>query len=202
MFARGKLVPRRVRTEARFRAADPWNGDAPAELSIEAYYYVPEHVREATAPWHWCDTPLYALRSEIDGTERFLPEALSRLWKEGKVPAEALPQLLREMEPELEEDDFQPLLEARTERWLTALSLVVVLGIVSLLLTWPAGNQPGLSLTALVCGVIMAGGGILGALLLLPSYLAGRRRRGRQMAWALSRRGSAQAPDERVRKSA
>ena len=202
MFARGKLVPRRARTEARFRAADPWNGEAPAELSIEAYYYVPEHVREATAPWRWCDTPLYALRSEAGGGERFLPEALSRLWREGRVPAEALPGLLREMEPELEEEDFQPLAEVRTERWLVALATVVVLGIVVLLLTWPAGNQPGLSLTALVCGGIVAGGGFLGAILLLPSYLAGRRRRGRQMAWALSRRGNAQAPDERARKSA
>jgi len=190
MFMRAKLAPRRARTEARFRAADPWNGEAPAELSIEAYYYVPEHVREASAPWRWCDTPLYALRSEIDGVERFLPEALGRLWREGKVPAEALPGLLREMEPELEEEDFQPLLEVRTERWLTVLSMVVVLGIAGLLVTWPAGNQPGLSLTALVCGVIVAGGGFLGALLLLPSYLAGRRRRRRQMGWALARQAS------------
>jgi hypothetical protein len=190
MFLRAKLVPRRARTEARFRAADPWNGEAPAELSIEAYYYVPEHVREASAPWRWCDTPLYALRSEIDGAERFLPEALSRLWREGKVPAESLPRLLQEMEPELEEEDFQPLMEVRTERWLTVLSMVVVLGTAGLLVTWPAGNQPGLSLTALVCGGIVAGGGFLGALLLLPSYFAGRRRRRRQMGWALARQSS------------
>jgi MFS family permease len=202
MFARGKLVPRRVRTEARFRAADPWDGDSPAELSIEAYYYVPEHMREAKAPWRWCDTPLYALRSTAGGAERFLPEALSRLWREGRVPAERLPRLLKEMEPELEEEDFQPLLEARAERRLTVLSLVVVLGIAGLLVTWPAGNQPGLSLTALVCGGVVAGGGFLGALLLLPSYFAGRRRRRRQMAWALSRAGNAQAPDEPARKSA
>jgi hypothetical protein len=194
MFARAKLVPRRVRTEARFRAADPWNGDAPAELSIEAYYYVPEHVREADAPWRWCDTPLYALRSETGGAERFLPDALGRLWREGRIPAEALPRLLREMEPELEEEDFQPLLEVRTERWLTALSMVVVLGIAGLLVAWPAGGQPGLSLTALVCGGMVAGGGVLGAVLLLLSYFARRRRRRWLMGWALARRASAQ-PD-------
>ena len=190
MLLRSKLAPRRARTEARFQGVDPWNGDAPAEISIEAYYYVPEHVREASAPWRWCDTPLYALRSEIDGAERFLPEALSGLWREGKIPAEALPGLLQELEPELVEEDFQPLARVRTERWLAVLSTVVVLGILGLLVTWPVGNQPGLSLTALVCGGLVAGGGFLGALLMLPSYLTARSRRRRHMGWALARQAS------------
>ena len=112
MPMRAKLALRRVRTEARFRGADPWNGDVPADLSIEAYYLVPEHVREVPSPCPWGDTPVYALRSGTDGAERFLPDALGHLWKTGKVAAEALPGLLREMEPDLAQSDFQPVLGA------------------------------------------------------------------------------------------
>jgi hypothetical protein len=189
MFVRARLVPRRVRTEARFRAADPWNGDVPAEFSIEAYYYVPQHVQEVSCPWRWCNTPLYALRSE-DGTpgggERFLPDALSRLWSAGKVSAEALPHLLREMEPELTQDDFQPLLRVSAERWGAAALIAVLLAILGLLVTWPRNGGGGIPVPALLCGGVVAGG-LLGALFALPPYFARRERRRRQMGWALAR---------------
>ena len=186
MLMRAKLVPRRVRTEARFRGADPWNGNVPADLSIEAYYFVPEHVREVPSPCPWGDAAAYALRSCVDGAERFLPDALSHLWKTGKVAAEALPELLREMEPGLEPADCQPVLGAPPERRVAAVLILLLTAVVGLLLTWPRGGSP--PWTALVCGAALVGG-ILGALLTFPPYLALRGRRSRQMSWAIERLG-------------
>lgn len=185
MLMRAKLVPRRVRTEARFRGADPWNGDVPADLSIEAYYFVPAHVREVPSPCPWGDTPAYALRSGVDGAERFLPDALSHLWKTGKVAAEALPGLLREMEPDLAQTDFQPVVGAPPERRVTAALVLLLTAAVGLLLTWPRGGG-SLPWPALLCGAALAGG-TLGALLTLPPYCALRSRRHRQIVWATER---------------
>jgi hypothetical protein len=183
MFLRAKLVPRRVRTEACFRAADPWNGGAPAEFSIETYYYVPGHVRVVTCPWRWGSTPIYGLRSGIDGVERFLPDALSHLWKVGKVPAEALPGLLREIEPDLAQTDFQPMLGAPMNQWVTVALTLLLVAIVGLLLSWPSAGGKEIPWLAGLCGAVLAAG-IVGAFYKLPSYFARRGRRRRQMEWA------------------
>jgi hypothetical protein len=181
---RAKLALRRVRTEARFRGADPWNGNVPADLSIEAYYLVPEHVREVPCPCPWGDAPVYALRSGTDGAERFLPDALGHLWKTGKVAAEALPGLLREMEPDLAESDFQPVLGAPPGR-VTAVLVLLLTAMVGVLLTWPRGGG-SLPWPALLCDAALAGG-ILAALLTFPPYCALWRRRRRQTAWVTGR---------------
>jgi hypothetical protein len=182
MFLRAKLVPRRVRTEARFQAPDPWNGGAPAEFSIETYYYVPEHVREVSCPWRWGSTPLHGLRSGIDGVERFLPDALSHLWKVGKVAAEALPGLLREIEPDLAQTDFQPMLGAPMDQRVAVALTLLLVAMVGLLLSWPRGGAKEIPWLAGLCGAVVAGG-ILGVLYMLPSYFARRGRRRRQMDW-------------------
>jgi hypothetical protein len=190
MFVHVKLTPRRFRTEARFRGEDPWNGGAAAEFSIETYYYVPPHVREVSCPRRWANDPLYALRSELDGVERFLPDALSHLWTTGRVGAEALPRLLREMEPEIAETDYQPMLGAPTGQRMTAILGAVLLAAVGLFATWPH-VRPGAGVAAVLatfCAFVVVGG-LLGALFALPSYLGQRRRRRRQMGWALSRCG-------------
>jgi hypothetical protein len=181
MFVRAKLVPRRVRTEARFRAADPWNGGAPAEFSIETYYCVPEHIQVVS--WRWGSTPIHGLRSGIDGVERFLPDALSHLWKVGKVAAEALPGLLREIEPDLAQTDFQPMLGAPMDQRVAVALTLLLVAMVGLLLSWPPGSGKEIPWLAGLCGAVVAGG-ILGALYKLPSYFARRSRRRRQMEWA------------------
>ena len=185
MFMRAKLVPRRVRTEARFRGADPWNGNVEADLSIEAYYFVPEHVREVPCPCPWGDATAYALRSSVDGAERFLPDALSHLWKTGKVAAEGLPGLLREMEPDLAQADFQPVLGVPPGRRVTAVLVLLLISVVGVLLTWPKGGG-SFHWLALLCGAALAGG-TLGALLTFPPYCALWGRRYRQIAWASGR---------------
>jgi hypothetical protein len=184
---RAKLVPRRVRTEARFRGADPWNGNVPADLSIEAYYFVPEHVREVPSPCPWGDAAAYALRSGVNSAERFLPDSLSHLWKTGKVAAEDLPGLLREMEAALDPADFQPVLGAPPERRVAAVLVLLLTAVVGMALTWPRGGG-SFHWMALACGAALAGG-LLGALLTFPPYLASRSRRSRQMSWAIERLG-------------
>jgi len=191
MLMRAKLALRRVRTEARFRGADPWNGNIPADLSIEAYCYVPEHRKEIPCPWS--DAAVYALRSGVDGAERFLPDALSHLWKTGKVAAESLPGLLREMEPELVQTDVQPVLGAPPGRRVTAALVLLLTAVVGVLLTWPRGGG-SFGVPVLLCGAALAGG-ILGVLLTLPPHFALLGRRRRQTAWVLERlRGRAAGP--------
>jgi hypothetical protein len=200
MFSRAKLVPRRVRTEARFRGVDPWNGDAPAELSIETYYYVPEHVRDVPAPCPWGETTVHAIRSGVDGVERFLPDALGHLWRTGRVSAEALPGLLREMEPDLGPADFQPVLGAPPGRRMTVLPTLLLAAVVGVLLTWPRGGEGRISGLAIACGAAAAAC-LLGTLLTLPAYLRLRGRRSRQMDRALQRlkRSLEGRPGERPR---
>ena len=182
MFLRARLVPRRVRTEACFRAADPWNGGAPAEFSIETYYYVPGHVRVVTCPWRWGSTPIHGLRSSIDGVERFLPDALSHLWKVGKVSAEALPGLLQEIAPDLAQTDFKPMLGAPMDPGVAVGLTLLLVAMVGLLLSWPREGGHEIPWLAGLCGIVVAGG-LLGALYTFPSYFARRSRRRRQMEW-------------------
>jgi hypothetical protein len=201
------LVPRRVRTVARFRAPDPWQDDRLAEFSIEAYRYVqqPEFFT------NWRDLPLprrseakevYGLRSELDGRQRLLPDALSHLWKAGRLPAEVLPALLRDLRPQLSKTDYRPLLAANFR--LTATIAATVLGVAAL--SWwmlsPGGQPPSQGdLDAMADGVrrrffwemlgmVVKIGSVLLAGLLALRAVWHRRREG-QMAWALGRVGAA-----------
>jgi len=53
-----------------------------------------------------------ALRSDADGVARFLPESLIELWLTKKVPIEALPALLKQIEPSLTKSDYKPILRS------------------------------------------------------------------------------------------
>ncbi len=67
---------------------------------------------------------------------------------------------------------------------------MVLLAAVGLFAAWPQ-VRPGAWVAvwlATLCGFVVVGG-LLGSLFTLPSYLGQRRRRRRQMGWALSRCG-------------
>lgn len=144
MFARVKLVPRRLRTEARFQAPDPVYGNQATEFSIESYIYVPEHADERSPLWRAGNYPVFALRSEIDGGERFLPDSLSHLWRNGQAPPEALPGLLQEIAPRLRKSDYMPMLIERSRR-LKIFGALLLLLLIGFLLTWPRGTTPASS---------------------------------------------------------
>jgi hypothetical protein len=120
------VVPYRVRTADRFQAVDPWFGNTPTEFSIEAYRYAPEG---GQPDWRWGKRETFALRSEIDGLERRMPDSLVYLWMKGRVTREALPGLLRDMEAgfQLKKSDYLPLLHYRTRRNLLIIAIISIL---------------------------------------------------------------------------
>jgi len=121
------LEPRRLRTVDSFEAADPWNGGAPAAFDLDLHRMVPKGAGEGV---EW-GKEVHALRSKLDGVDRFLPESLTELWKTGRAPAGALPRLLAEIQPSLRSGDFVPLLHLRAHRWMAAfLALVALAGLV------------------------------------------------------------------------
>lgn len=193
-----RFVPRRVRTVARFAAADPWQLDLPTEFSIEAYRYVPQD--DIKPPRQGPEAAeVYGLRSEIDGRERLLPDALSHLWKRGELPAEELPALLRDLRPRLVKSDYRPLLaiDARRRWWMLAL---VLAGCAVAYVALAPGGAPPLpgrrfDVTALrlhflwqaLGFVAKVGTAVFAGCAVLVAYWRSRRRR--QIAWALDRRG-------------
>jgi len=102
------LVPVRVKTEATFTAEDPWNQNRRTLFTVEAYV----KTFKGATPRPGFKSPLamylYGIRSEVDGVERMLPASLSELWRSNRVPVEALPKLLKEIEPTLKKADYRP----------------------------------------------------------------------------------------------
>jgi len=128
-FQELKMVRRRVRTATSFRARDLWHGGEDTDFTLEVYRLVPEDSQEALPGWLYGGPEVYGLRSEIDGLDRPLPEALSELWSTGRVQPGDLPGLLHAMEPQLTAPDFQPVLHRQFGRWLAILMPVGLLAL-------------------------------------------------------------------------
>lgn len=122
-----QLVAVRHRRVGVFFAPDPAHESAAdTEFNIETYRMMPRGttvVRPglATAGGH----DRFAIKSEIDGEPRFLPDAIAALWHRGEIPAEALPELHFRLAPEFSRPrDFEPLLARRARhRWFGFITL-------------------------------------------------------------------------------
>lgn len=125
-----RLTPRRVRTAARFVAADPWLGGATGEFSLEECVYLPKNVELGSprALRMMGTGKVYFLRSDRDGSERLLPEALTELWQTGQIPAEWLPQLLSERKGKVRPRHAVPILHRKIGRWLAIAGIAGALG--------------------------------------------------------------------------
>ena len=158
-----KLVPFRVKTLATFGAPDPWNNSAHADFTIEAHLLLAEHA--VRAPRDIRPPYVLGLRSEIDGRTHFMPESLSELWNSGQAPAEALPRLLKGIEPSLNKGDFRFYLHAKRHIWILAVfgasALAAFLWANSPLARPVTGqmSSPGFGLTLaaplLICGLFV-----------------------------------------------
>ena len=176
----------KVKTEARFQAEDPWNGNRRGSFTVDTYVNTLRSIKAVSADMKeptWAGGFHRALRSEADGLTRFLPESLIELWLTRQATSEALPGLLREIEPQLKKSDYRPLLHnGRMRAWaiiecvlcafLVALSIVAVVHA-------PAPLWIGLA-------VVLGTAGVCWSFLYL-FYFQKILRRKRQMQWLLER---------------
>lgn len=90
----------------------------------------PTPVTNVKDSWFWNGLPLFGIRSEIDGKERMLPASLVELWRTSRIPAEALPRLLLQMQSSIKESDYGPAQGFKIQLWTL---MVVNLAVFSLL---------------------------------------------------------------------
>lgn len=199
-------VPRRLRTAARFIAADPWQNGSRIEFSLEECLFLPSNVPLPARPGggFLASGTVFFLRSDLDGSERLLPEAMVELWQTGKIAVERLPQLLFERPGKVRRRDAVPILHRKPIRWLPGLLALGVVGVAGFLAarSWleaayragTAGSTPAglivgiLSVIAFFAGMIGLSIG-LGLLIALPILTLRKRGRRREMASILSRLG-------------
>lgn len=176
------LSPARVRTEASFTAEDPWNQNRRTAFTVEAYLLV----IPGTAPPVGAKPLsgyLYGIRSELDGGEHMLPEALSELWRTNRLAAEALPRLLKQMQPKLKAWDYRPILHNKLltiTQYITSI-LFVLISLLPLAVSVFTGEIP----IAVALWVTPLFGGF-SALCLYVVFYRKKARRMRHMKWALA----------------
>jgi hypothetical protein len=124
-----------------------------------------------------------ALRSEIDGVERWLPDSLSELWRCKRVSAEALPQLLKEAEPTLKRGDYVVVLRNKARWLLVAINSLILLGFMTFM-TVGFVSEEGEMLPK-IGGVLLVAA--ISWLILYFAYYRTWFRRKRQMKWFLER---------------
>jgi hypothetical protein len=179
------LKPARLKTETTFTAEDPWNQNQRAQFFVDAYVMALKGTKPRPRPE--AKPPLvgsffYGIRSEIDGQERMLPESLTYLWRNNRVPLEALPRLLKEMQPSLRKTDFRMQVLTKMHTVLEYLCAGALgLGALGMVLGVVLGEEPlGLALGfGVMLGLMF---GFVYLMLMRP-----RARRRKQMEWALAR---------------
>src|SRR5437879_10134517 len=102
-------TPRRVENLAHFNAADPWNGNQQTPFDLDRVFIrsiVPDrtNLEDESKPHK------YAIRSALEQHHRTLPDSLVSLWRDGRIPVEHLPPLLKGLEPNLKRSDYIKLL--------------------------------------------------------------------------------------------
>lgn len=172
-------TPRRVENLAHFSAADPWNGNQQTAFDLDRVFIaglVPDRTNldDVSKPHK------YAIRSALEQHHRALPDSLVSLWRDGKVPVERLPALLKGLEPNLKRSDYIKLLSMTRLQRIIRRYAPPVLGLIIALL--------GLAVTVedAGTGIVMAA---IGVLIVVASEAITRRlhaRRKQQMEWAIA----------------
>jgi hypothetical protein len=140
-------TPHAVRTLRRFRAPDPWTGEAAADWTIGWYSFEPNpgfrRNQEAWIQSHVAKiAPADLARQKPHGVEtgieskgrvHLLPRMLARRWRGGGCEDGALPLLLHRLEPAMRRTDFT------IAQKLIAIGAGYMCGIVG----WPAAGVDG-----------------------------------------------------------
>jgi hypothetical protein len=175
-----KFTPRWLRTLHQFAAADPWNGNCPAQFTIEEYVMMPSGVQKAV------ENSGYAHRLSIrsNAGEHMLPESLVHLWRGGQVPVERIPALRKAIEPRLLKDDFNLMLHRHSIKTDFVIPLIAVFFIIFVVMCFATRSEAhfSLPLALFMSGTLtIVTGGIL-----WMSRQTARRRRAEQMKWFLA----------------
>jgi hypothetical protein len=184
VFGSSDLVRVHLRTETTFRAGDPWNGEATTDWNLDAFRWFPESLGARGSVWSGYD--VCALRSEIDGVVRMLPETLTALWREGRIPAASLPRLLRQEEPSLRRVDYAHFLHRRWPAWIVPLLIATALLFLALRAAPPYGGLHALLWLATGLSLVL----LAIVVLLTPLLLWRKGTRRRRMAEIEAREGT------------
>jgi|HubBroStandDraft_6_1064221.scaffolds.fasta_scaffold47746_3 hypothetical protein len=173
-----------VKTEAAFTAPDPWNQNRPAPFTVEDYTVA---ISGSTIRPDYKPRVDYVrgIRSNLDGVERLLPESLSALWRDKRVPSEALPRLLHEMEPTLENGDHLVLNEIKEDAVMRVVAWIGF-GFVSVVPVAAYLYSPDGFPLSLAAPVALGLAGF-GWLTLYRKFYRKKWRRARQTKWILAR---------------
>ena len=176
----------RVKAAVRFAAEDPWNDNRRNWFTVDDYMVTlrgTKSVLEGAQEARWLGGFHRALRSEADGKTRFLPESLIELWLTRQVASEALPRMLKEIEPTLRKGDYKPILHSRLMHIFGVVETVLcVLMVIIAMVGVVLGQAPVLIAVA----VILGAAGICWSFLYV-AYYGKIFRRKRQMRWLLER---------------
>jgi hypothetical protein len=185
--------PIRLRTLARFSAADPWSENQITAYSVEEYVLMPLGSTRAVANgWRQ-----HAIGIQWEGNQKYrlLPESLVELWRHERIQMERLPGLLHAMEPRILETDCILSQSWRKSTLFPTLMLLVVGPAVCLLIRVDGQSMP-------IAGAITMGFGIalLTGFILWTVRSMKRRRLQEQIRWALQQlsgsSGASPAPFE------
>jgi hypothetical protein len=173
--------PKSVQELTHFRAADPWNEDRPAAFHLlrcfsSAVLPLAVAYEDESRPQR------LAILSELDEEFRFLPDALTALWKNGRIPAERLPALLKQLEPGLIRSDFFRLLALNGMQRGVRTWAAPCVGLI-----WVLAGSVAMTDSILFGGTLAA----LGVIIAVGSFTLVRkwtRRRQHQVSWALANR--------------
>jgi hypothetical protein len=180
------MKPVRVKTATSFTAEDPWNQGHRSSFKLEEYLLMLSGSTVTESTKATGTDFLRAIRSEADGVERRLPDSLSELWRSKRVPAEALPRLLKEAEPSLKSGDYAVVLRNKARWLLAAINTCICMGFVVFTIVGLANADLEL-LPKIVAVLVLAGGCWL---CLYIAYYRTWFRRKRQMKWFLERANS------------
>jgi len=179
LLARGR-GPVRVKTETSFTTKDPWNQNRSTPFTLEVYW---QPIRGMVPKPDKKKPFLYGIRSNTDGVERLLPDSLCELWLQNRVAVETLPRLLQQMEPTLKKSDYNPMLRDWTVTFLVYF-VAVMIGLAALMpilmatLTAEFSLFRGIVYALAICA--------FGWFLVDFRFVRERRRRRRQMQWAMA----------------
>jgi hypothetical protein len=175
-----RFTARWLRTLHQFAAADPWNGNRPAQFTMEEYVMMPSGVQKAV------DSDRFAhrigIRSSVGG-EHMLPESLVALWRNGQVRLERIPALTKAIEPRLLKEDFNLILHRRSIKNDFVIPLIVVFFLILVVMGLGTRSEGHFSLPlALFISAAMTL--VTGGILWMMRQTA-RKRRAEQMKWFL-----------------